>query len=145
MRRSVTGVLPCNWLAIRDILVPKFCTADTAMTMCWKSANTGLKKKEAWLYSKLSIQSGLLGRLWIVASRDRNGRRLWSSSARFCFQAQQGIVCRLSAEDSLWTWTIKKLTDLSLIELVLLIKVRCTLPSWSFFSQNSQNLPLCTK
>ena len=43
MRRSLTGVLPSNWLAIKDILVPKFCTADTAMTMCWKSANTELK------------------------------------------------------------------------------------------------------
>ena len=39
-------------------------SADTAMTMCWKSANTGLKKKEAWLYLKLSIQSGIQGRLW---------------------------------------------------------------------------------
>ena len=34
------------------------------MTMCWKSASTGPKKKEAWIYLKLSIQSGIVGRLW---------------------------------------------------------------------------------
>ena len=134
MRRGVTGVLPSNWLAIRDILVPKFCTADTAMTMCWKSAKHRTEKEGSMaLLEALRSERNSWPFVEFVASRDRNGCWLWSSSARFCFQTQQGIVCRLSAEDSLWTLTIKKLTDLSLIKLLSLIKVRCTLPSWSFF------------
>ena len=57
--------------------MPKFCTADTAVTMCWKSANTGLKKEGSMaLLEALNSERNPWPFVKFVASRDRNGRRL---------------------------------------------------------------------
>ena len=108
----VTGVLPCNWLAILEIFwLPKFCTADILLWQCpGSAASTGLKKKEAWLYLKLSFQSGILGRLCeIVASRDRNVTpAVEALLLASVFKPSRDIVCRLVSRGQLVNINNKK-------------------------------------